>query len=59
MERDVLSVREVAERLGLNVKSVYSGIRVGEIPSLRVGGRILIPRAALARLLDQAPGAAA
>ena len=56
MERATLSVHETAEWLGLNVKSVYAGIRAGQIPSVRIGGRVLVSKAALERLLDHVPG---
>jgi excisionase family DNA binding protein len=41
--RSALSVDEAAERLGLNRKTVYDAIRAGEIPSVNVGRRKLIP----------------
>ena len=53
-ERLVLSVREVQEALNLSRSSVYEGIAQGTIPSIRVGKRILVPRAALQRLLEEA-----
>ena len=49
----VYLVEEGAAKLGLNIKSVYEGIKVGEIPSVRIGRRVLIPKAALDRLLDE------
>jgi excisionase family DNA binding protein len=51
-ERAVYSVEEGAVKLDLNIKSVYEGIRAGEIPSIRIGRRILIPKLALDRLLE-------
>ena len=48
----VLTVLEAAKLLRLSRGSAYEGIRLGQIPSIRVGRRILIPRAALLRLLD-------
>jgi excisionase family DNA binding protein len=45
-------VDEVAEKLGVNIKSTYEAIHRGEIPSIRVGRRILVPRAAFDRLLE-------
>lgn len=41
------SCAEVCRILGLSKNSVYAAIARGEIPSLRIGGRILIPRAKL------------
>ena len=53
-ERPVLSVEETGELLGLSRNSMYSAIARGEIPSIRVGRRLLIPKAALLRLLLEA-----
>jgi excisionase family DNA binding protein len=47
-----MSVTEAARALGIGKTSAYSAIERGEIPSVRIGGRILVPRAALARLLE-------
>jgi len=55
MEKDdalAFSVDEARMLLGLSRGLIYEAIRRGEIPSLRIGKRILIPRAALQRLLD-------
>jgi excisionase family DNA binding protein len=48
----VFTVEEARYRLGLSRGGCYEAIRRGEIPSIRIGKRILIPRAALQRLLD-------
>jgi len=50
----VLSVEEARELLGLSRGLTYEAVRSGHIPSIRIGRRILIPRAALQRLLDEA-----
>lgn len=50
----VLSVEQAGELLGLSRGLMYESVRSGQIPSLRIGRRILIPRAALQRLLDEA-----
>jgi excisionase family DNA binding protein len=36
-------VRELAERLELDVKTVYAAAHRGEIPTIVIGRRILIP----------------
>ncbi len=46
-----LSVEEAAAFLGIGRNTAYSAVKSGEIPSLRIGGRVLVPRAALERLL--------
>lgn len=51
-ERVVLTVEETRAQLGLSRGLIYAAIQRGEIPSIRVGRRILIPRAALDHLLS-------
>ena len=46
------SVREAAERLGISRNLVYGEIESGKIPSFRIGGRILIPRPVIDRLIE-------
>jgi excisionase family DNA binding protein len=48
------SVAEAAQRLGLNRDTAYRAVHSGTIPSLRIGGRLLIPRAALDKMLERA-----
>ncbi len=50
----VLSVKEARRQLGLSRGLMYEALRSGQIPSIRIGRRILIPRAALKRMLDRA-----
>jgi len=50
----VLTVSEVAKILRLSRNSAYQGVLRGEIPSIRVGKRILVPRRALEALLEGA-----
>ena len=52
-ERLVFSVLEVAKLLGLSRASTYEAVRIGSIPSLKVGRRILIPKSARQELLDR------
>ena len=47
-ERPTLTVDAVAEILGLDRKTVYAAVNSGELPSLRVGRRILVPTSWLA-----------
>ena len=49
-----LSVKAVARISGLSRASAYEAVRTGQIPSLRFGKRIVVPRAALNRMLSQA-----
>ena len=51
-----LTVPEAAERLGIGRNAAYQGVRRGEIPSIRVGNRLLVPIEALNNMLaGQAP----
>ena len=51
-EPTVYTVCEVARILRLGKISVYQAIEKGEIPCIRIGRRVLIPRHALERLLE-------
>ena len=50
-ERLTMTVEEAAEVLGISRNSAYEAVRRGEIPSLRLGRRILIPAEQLRRFL--------
>ena len=50
-EKLTLSVPEAAKLLGIGRNLCYSRVRVGEIPAIRIGRRILVPRSSLERLL--------
>jgi excisionase family DNA binding protein len=57
MTRDgrlVLSVTEAADMLGISRGLAYELVARGELPSLRLGRRIVVPRRALETLLDAA-----
>ena len=47
-----VTVREAAKLLGIGRNLTYEAVKRGEIPSIRIGERILIPRAGIQRLLD-------
>jgi excisionase family DNA binding protein len=49
---DVLTADEVADVLRLGRNTVYDALRTGTIPSVRIGRRLLVPKAALRRLLE-------
>jgi excisionase family DNA binding protein len=50
--RDELTAREVAEELGVTVRTVQRWIATGRLPASRVGGRNRIPRHALTAVAD-------
>ena len=58
MTKETLSVQEAAEVLGIGRSAAYEAARAGQIPTIRIGKRILVPRVALERLLEQPTPAA-
>ncbi len=52
----LISVRELADLLGLSKNTVYAAAGRGEIPCRRVGRRILFSRAAIMRWLEMQDG---
>ena len=53
MEREslTLTVTECAKLLGIGRNSAYEAVRNGEIPVIRIGKRLLVPRQALEKML--------
>ncbi|MBV8798448.1 MAG: helix-turn-helix domain-containing protein [Alphaproteobacteria bacterium] len=56
--RKVITVPEAAQELGISRNSGYEAAARGELPTIRIGRRLLVPRAALDRLLSEAGKAA-
>ena len=54
-ERLTLTVEEAAATLGISRAFAYEAVRRGEIPSIRIGRRVLVPRVALDRLVGGEP----
>ena len=46
-----ISVSEAAKRLGVGRNQAYAAVRRGEIPSIQIGKRRLVPLVALMRKL--------
>ena len=53
-DRRTLSVEEAGRRLGLSRNSAYLAIQRGELPVIKIGKRLLVPKAALDRMLGEA-----
>jgi len=51
--RRTLSVSEAARVLGISRAHAYDCVHSGELPSIRLGRRIVIPRTAVERLLGE------
>jgi excisionase family DNA binding protein len=54
-DRLTYSLAEAAERLGISRWLAYEAAHRGELPVCRIGRRMVVPRAALLRLLDEQP----
>lgn len=48
-----LSVEETAKLLGIGRNLCYDRVKTGEIPVIRIGRRLLVPRKALEKLLAE------
>jgi len=54
VERKTYSVAETAKVLGIGRSAAYQAVNAGEIPSIRIGRRLLVPVQALEQLLSTA-----
>jgi len=54
-ERLTLTVEEAATVIGISRAFAYEAVRRGDIPAIKIGRRILVPKAALHRLLSETP----
>ena len=52
--RLTISVPEAARRLGIGRNNAYEAARRGQIPTIRLGKRVVVPLVALQRLLEGA-----
>lgn len=48
-----LSVEETAKLLGIGRNLCYDRVKTGEIPVIKIGRRLLVPRSALEKLLAE------
>ncbi len=54
-DRLTYTLTEAAQRLGISRWLAYEAAHRGELPVCRIGRRMLVPRAALLRLLNEQP----
>jgi excisionase family DNA binding protein len=54
-ERRTLTIPEAARVLGIGRNSAYEAAQRGELPTVRLGRRVLVPRDALDRFLEGRP----
>jgi excisionase family DNA binding protein len=57
--RATVSIVDAARRLGIGRNQAYAAAARGEIPVIKIGKRLLVPKAALDRMLEGAPTEAA
>lgn len=50
----VLGVEEAGRMLGLGRSAAYEAVKRGDLPALRIGRRLVVPRARLAAMLGEA-----
>ena len=53
-ESPVMTVEEAAEVLRISRNSAYEAVKRGEIPSMRFGRLIRVPRAAIQKMVGEA-----
>lgn len=51
LTRATLTVDEAAKRLGIGRNQAYEAVKRAEIPCIKIGRRLLVPRAALEKML--------
>ena len=54
MDKKTLSIPEAGKALGIGRSAAYEAARTGQLPTIRIGKRLLVPIVALERLLEQA-----
>jgi excisionase family DNA binding protein len=54
LQRLTYTVEEAGDLLGISRGSAYNLVRTGQIPALRMGRRLLVPRVALEDILRHA-----
>ena len=54
-EKLTITVPDVGKVLGIGRSQAYEAVRRGEIPTIKIGRRILVPTKALERMLEAKP----
>ena len=52
-ERVTMTVPEAAKALGIGKNQGYEAARAGQIPTIMIGKRLLVPRAAFEKFLER------
>ena len=53
-DRKTYNIEEAGKLLGIGRNQAYEAARRGDIPTIRIGKRLLVPRVAFDRLLENA-----
>ena len=51
-ERKTYNVEEAGRLLGIGRNQAYEAAKLGQIPTIKIGKRLLVPKAALDRILN-------
>lgn len=54
MTKSTITIPEAAEVLGIGRTAAYDAARTGQIPVIKIGKRLLVPKTALDRMLSEA-----
>jgi excisionase family DNA binding protein len=57
-ECQTLKIEEAAKVLGISRNTAYDAAKSGQLPTVKIGRRFLVPKAALDRMLEGAAPAA-
>ncbi len=52
VERATYTVPQAGKRLGIGKNAAYEAARTGQIPTIRIGRRIVVPIAAFEKMLE-------
>lgn len=52
MECQTLRIEDAAKVLGIGRTAAYAAVKRGEIPTIKIGSLLLVPKPALERMLD-------
>jgi excisionase family DNA binding protein len=53
MERRTFTVEEAGAILGIGRNAAYEAVKTGQVPAIRIGKRLLVPRTELDKLLSR------
>lgn len=52
LQRGALNAAEFAELFGVSRITTYRNMEAGKIPSMRIGGRVMVPRSYYASMIE-------